>query len=298
MSIILLGAQGQLGWELGATLAPLGHVLPFSHHQADLTDLEALEELVRKIKPRVIVNAAAHTKVDQAEAEPELAHLINAKAPELLARLAEESGIWLVHYSTDYVFDGKKTTPYTEDDTPAPLNVYGQSKLDGDEAILASGCRHLIFRTSWVFSANGHSFPRTILDKAKHKDTLSVVDDQFGSPTSVELLASATTLALQTALNTKDDLSGLYHLVSAGGVSWHEYAVYLITRARQMGWKLLAQPETIQACGSVAGDRQAVRPANSRLNTSKFSQTWSLTPPPWTYYVDRALEAWTKAGGA
>lgn len=295
MTIILLGAQGQLGWELGATLAPLGHILHFNRRQADLADLEGLEKLVRKLKPRIIVNAAAYTNVDQAEINSQQAHLVNARAPELLARLAAELGFWLVHYSTDYVFDGKKTGSYTENDFPNPLNVYGQSKLDGDEAIMSSGCRHLIFRTSWVFSRDGHSFPRTILDKAKHESTLSIVADQFGSPTSVELLAGATALALRTVLSSQNnDLSGLYNLVSSGSVSWHEYAVYLATKASELGWELLAKPQTIAACDSPMGGARTIRPSNSRLDTSKLTQILGLTLPPWQYYIDRVLWAWTK----
>jgi dTDP-4-dehydrorhamnose reductase len=236
--------------------------------------------------------------VDKAESEPELAHLVNAEAPGLLARLAKELDAWLVHYSTDYVFDGRKDGPYTEDDAPAPLNVYGQSKLDGDLAIQNSGCRHLIFRTAWVFSADGRNFPKAILDLASKEDSLTVVDDQFGSPTSVELLSSATALALDQALRAGEGggrFSGLYNLTSSGDVSWHGYAVYVVRRALELGWNLLTTPERVKPRSADETARPAKRPANSRLSTEKFHETFGLTPPPWQYYVDRVLWTWTRS---
>jgi dTDP-4-dehydrorhamnose reductase len=298
MTILLLGAQGQLGWELGGALSPLGRVLHFGRGQADLTRLEALTELVRRTRPRVIVNAAAHTQVDLAEAEPSLTNLINAEAPARLAELARELGAWLVHYSTDYVFDGRKDGCYTEEDSPAPLNVYGQSKLAGDQAIAASGCRHLIFRTSWVFSEKGRNFPRTILDLARRESRFSIVANQWGAPTGVELLASATALALSQALTVADDLSGLYNLVAAGQVNWHGYAVYVVTKALELGWHLLARPADITPRPGPDSGRAARRPDNSRLATDKFQKTFHLTPPPWQYFVDRLIWAWTRAEGA
>lgn len=298
MTILLLGAQGQLGWELGATVSSLGRVLHFGRRQADLARLDDLEKLVRKIKPRVIVNAAAHTKVDQAEAEPELAHLVNAEAPALLAKLAKETGAWLLHYSTDYVFNGRKDGFYTEEDGPAPLNVYGRSKLAGDQAIAASGCRHLIFRTSWVFGEKGRNFPRAILELARQEDHLSVVDDQYGCPTGVELLAGASALALYQALNSPTDLSGLYNLVADGEVNWQGYAIYVVQKAIDLGWGLLTSPEKIAPRSTVESGRQAVRPANSRLSTEKFQKTFNLSPAPWQYYVDRVLWNWTRSAGS
>ena len=295
MTILLLGAQGQLGWELGASLSTLGQVWHFGRKEADLSSLADLEALVRRIKPRVIINAAAHTKVDQAETEPALAHTVNAEAPGLLARLAREYSAWLVHYSTDYVYDGKKDGPYAETDTGAPLNVYGRTKLAGDLAVMESGCRHLIFRTSWVFSQHGRNFPKTILELARQEDNFAVVADQYGSPTGVELISSATALALSQAIRRADDVSGLYNLVASGYVSWHQYAIYVVTRARELGWSLLAKPGNIRPRSTEDGGRKAVRPTNSRLSTEKFQQTFGLTPPPWQYYVDRVLWAWTKA---
>ena len=290
IKILLLGAQGQLGWELGGTLGPLGDIIALSRKQADLTDLPKLSNIVKEINPQVIVNAAAYTQVDKAESEPSLAHIINAQAPELLANLAKETGAWLVHYSTDYVFDGTKDSPYTEDDAPSPLNAYGCSKLAGDQAIMASGCRHLIFRTSWVYSMHGHSFPKAILTKAKQEKTLSVVSDQVGSPTCVEFLAGATVLALKESLLAENNLSGLYNLVSSGYVSWHEYAVYLVSKAQEAGWELLAHPENIASRLTDKNGPQAQRPANSRLNTTKFRQTFGLVSPPWQYYAQRFLD--------
>ncbi len=298
MTILLLGAQGQLGWELGASLSPLGRVLHFGRRQADLSRPDELEALVRRTSPRIIINAAAHTQVDQAEAEPELAHRVNAEAPALLARLARELSAWLVHYSTDYVFDGRKEGFYTEEDLPAPLNVYGRSKLAGDLAVLDSGCRHLIFRTSWVFSESGHSFPRTILNLARQEENLSIVADQYGCPTGVELISSATALALAQALRAEDDLSGLYNLVASGQVNWHGYAVYAVRKALDLGWKLRAHPDRVTPRPAAESGRAARRPANSRLATDKFQRTFHLAPPPWQYYVDRVIWAWTRAGGA
>ena len=295
MIILLLGAQGQLGWELGANLAPLGRVLSFGRQEADLSRLDELQKQVKQIKPDVIVNAAAYTQVDQAESAPGLAGLVNAEAPALLAYLAKEIGAWMVHYSTDYVFDGSKDGSYTEDDATSPLNIYGQSKLAGDQAIMASGCRHLIFRTSWVYSIHGRNFPKTILELASREETLTVVDDQYGSPTGTEFLASATALALNQVIGNDDSgKSGLYNLVAAGYTNWHQYAQYVVGLGLNLGWNLLVSPEKINPRSTVESGRAARRPANSRLDTAKFTRTFNLVPPPWQYYVDRLLRAWIK----
>lgn len=294
MTILLLGAGGQLGWELGAALAPLGPVAHFGRPEADLSRPAELRRLVLSIRPDAIVNAAAHTKVDQAEGEPEAARAVNGDAPALLAALAKNLGAWLVHYSTDYVFDGRKDGPYTEEDEPAPLSVYGRTKLEGDQAIMASGCRHLIFRTSWVYGPRGHNFPRAILDKAAREDRLAVVEDQVGSPTSVELLAGATALALYRARQGEGDrLSGLYNLTAGGFTSWHGYAVYLLKKASELGWDLLARPEAVAPIKTGDLRQPAARPANSRLSTAKLQSAFGLAPPPWQYYVDRQMWAWT-----
>ena len=291
MNILLLGSAGRLGWELGASLSALGRLHGCGHEQADFTRPDRLEKLVRRLRPGVIVNAAAYTEVDQAEKEPRAAELINAEAPARLARLARELSAWLIHYSTDYVHDGGKAGWYSEEDPPAPLNVYGRSKLAGDEAVLASGCRHLIFRVSWLYSARGRSFPRSILELARNKESFSVTDDQFGAPTSVELLSGATALALSRVLTAGQDLSGLYNLAAAGETNWHGFAVYLVAQARRLGWDLKAQ--NISPAPAAAAGRPARRPANSRLSTAKLARVFGLTPSPWTYYADRLLSLWT-----
>jgi len=295
MNILLLGAEGRLGWELGASLAPLGRICHYGHEQADFTQPDLLEKLVRQTNPGLIVNAAAHTAVDQAESEPRKAEQINAEAPARLASLAKELSAWLIHYSTDYVFDGSNEGWYSEDDPAAPLNVYGRSKLAGDEAVISSGCRYLIFRVSWLFSDRGHSFPRAILEQAYQKEKFSVTNDQFGAPTGVELLSSATALALNQALVSDRNLSGLYNLAAAGETSWHGFAVYLVAKARKLGWELKARPETIRPApaAAVAAKRPARRPANSRLSTARLNSVFGLRPPHWTYYVDRLLWLWT-----
>lgn len=296
MNILILGANGQLGWELGSALSPLGRVISLGRKEADLSRLDQLEKKVRETRAEVIVNAAAYTAVDQAERESELAAVVNSQAPALLARLAKECRAWLLHYSTDYVYDGRKGAPYQESDPPSPLNVYGQTKLAGDQAVASSGCRHLIFRTGWVFSETGRNFPRTILNLAASEKSLSVVADQIGSPTSAAMLAGASALALQSALASGKDLSGLYHLASGGHTSWHGLAVYLVERARLLGWPLAVKAEDIRATATDAKARPALRPADSRLSTEKFQKTFQLTPPPWAYYIDRLLLTWAKTG--
>lgn len=296
MNILLLGSEGRLGWELGAGLSALGRLHLCGHEEADFTRPDRLEKLVRRLSPGVIVNAAAHTAVDQAEKEPRPAELVNAEAPARLARLARELSAWLVHYSTDYVYDGGKDGWYSEEDPTAPLSVYGRSKLAGDEAIISSGCRHLIFRVSWLFSARGPSFPRSILELAHNKESFSVTADQFGAPTGVELLSGVTALALGRVLGSGQDLSGLYNLAAAGETNWHGFAVYLVAQARRLGWDLAARPENISPAPSSASGRPARRPANSRLSTAKLARVFGLTPPPWTYYADRLLKLWTCFG--
>lgn len=296
MTILLLGAKGQLGWELGAGLATLGPVIAFDRQGADLSRPDDLEDLVRRINPQIIVNSAAYTQVDQAEAEVQMARLVNAQAPSLLARLAKELGAWLVHYSTDYVFDGTKDGLYTEEDRPAPLSEYGRGKLAGDLAIIDSGCQHLIFRTSWVYSALGRNFPKTILGLAQKEERLSVVDDQEGSPTGVEFLANATVLALSQALKSGDKLSGLYNLTPSGSVTWHGLTLYLLEKARSLGWNLTTKPENVGRASSQNSTRPARRPANSRLDCTKFSRTFGLATPPWEYHLDRLVATLTQAG--
>lgn len=293
LRILLLGADGQVGWELRRALLPLGEVLPTSRAQADLADLPGLRALLEREQPDVIVNAAAYTAVDKAESEPELARRINADAPQVLADYAAAHGAWLVHYSTDYVFDGTKPEPYTESDTPNPLSVYGQTKRAGEEAIVASGCRHLILRTSWVYAVRGHNFAKTMLRLAAERDSLRVVADQIGAPTSAELIADVTALML-ARLRRDEDLadraSGLYHLTAQGSTSWHGYAQFVLAAATARGMALRCAPSAVQAIATADYPLPAPRPANSRLDCGKLQTTFDLVLPPWQVQVQRMID--------
>ena len=298
--ILLLGKNGQVGFELQRSLAPLGEVVALDRHSqplgGDLTDLEALAATVRAVQPKVIVNAAAYTAVDKAEAEPELAHRVNAEAPGLLAALARETNSWLVHYSTDYVFDGSGSTPWSEADPTGPLNVYGQTKLEGEQAIAASGCQYLNFRTSWVYAARGNNFLKTMLRLAKDRETLNVVADQWGAPTGAELIADVTAQALQKVLQDGEDstsrelsLSGTYHLAAAGTVSWHGYASHVIERAR-LQFPDAVRVRQILPVATSAFPTPALRPGNSRLNTQRLKQTFGIELPAWESGVNAVVD--------
>ncbi|HRP27672.1 MAG TPA: dTDP-4-dehydrorhamnose reductase [Burkholderiaceae bacterium] len=293
MRILLLGKNGQVGWELQRSLAPLGDVIALDFDSpgeltADFTQPEQLAATVRRVAPQWIVNAAAHTAVDKAESEPELARTINALAPGVIAREAAALGAWLVHYSTDYVFDGSGSRPWTEESATGPLNVYGQTKLEGEAAIRASGCRHLILRTSWVYAARGANFARTMLRLAAERDALDVVDDQVGAPTGAELLADITAHAMRR-LQARPDLGGTYHAAAAGETSWCGYARHVIGFARDIGQPLRASPETVRAVPTSTYPTPARRPGNSRLDTSKLRAAFGLTLPAWQVGVDRML---------
>ncbi len=294
MKILLLGKNGQVGWELQRSLAPLGELIALDRHSTplcgDLSKPEALAQTVRAVRPDVIVNAAAHTAVDKAESEPELARTLNATAPAALAQAAADVGAWLVHFSTDYVFNGEGQTPWQEGDATGPLGVYGQTKLEGEQAIAGSGCKHLIFRTSWVYAARGGNFARTMLRLAQERERLTVIDDQRGAPTGADLIADVSAHAIRQALRTQDaGLSGIYHLVAAGETSWHGYASHAIERARQLkpdaGWKVTE----IAPVPTSAFPTPARRPLNSRLNTQRLQQAFGLTLPAWQQGVDRLL---------
>lgn len=293
MKILLLGKNGQVGWELQRALAPLGEVIALDFDSpppltADFSRPESLAATVRAIAPQIIVNAAAHTAVDKAESEPDFARALNADSPGVLAREAAGLGAWLMHYSTDYVFDGSGSTPWSEDSPTGPLSVYGATKLEGEEAIRASGCRHLIFRTSWVYAARGGNFAKTMLKLAQERDRLTVIDDQIGSPTGADLLADLTAHALRT-VGTRPELAGTYHAVAAGETSWHGYARHVIEFARAAGQPIRVAPEAVVPVPTSAFPTPAKRPANSRLNTRKLRDAFGLTLPPWEGGVERML---------
>lgn len=287
--ILLLGSNGQVGWELQRALAPLGTLTACDQQQCDLTDLDALSRLVTQVKPQIIVNAAAYTAVDKAESDSDTARRLNAEAVALLADHASQQGTLLVHYSTDYVFDGEKQGAYLETDETRPLSVYGKTKLAGDLAIEASTCQHLIFRTSWVFAARGSNFAKTMLRLAGQKDNLSVIADQFGAPTSAELLADVTALAIRE-VRAEQVAGGLYHLVAAGETSWHGYAQFVLAEAERLGLALRCPPHAVQAIPTHAYPLPAKRPANSRLATDRLTSSFGLTLPHWQYHVRRMLE--------
>ncbi len=291
MKILLFGKGGQVGWELQRSLAPLGELIALefdsTDYCGDFTNLTGLANTVRQVKPDVIVNAAAHTAVDKAESEPELVRTINAIAPGVLADEAEKLGAWLIHYSTDYVFDGSGTTPWKETDATGPLGVYGRTKLEGEQAV--DRCtRHLIFRTSWVYAARGANFAKTMLRLAKERDELKVIADQFGAPTGAELLADVTAQAIRTTQD-KPELAGLYHLVAGGETSWYDYAQFVIAFAKQSGETIRVTPDAIKPIPTTDYPTPAKRPLNSRLDTTKLKTTFDLQLPDWRDGVRRVL---------
>lgn len=292
MKILLFGKNGQVGWELQRSLAPLGELVALDADSrevcGDFTDPDGLIRTIRAVVPDVIVNAAAHTAVDKAESEPELVRTINALAPAVLAREAKRGNAWLVHYSTDYVFDGSGNRPWRETDTTAPLSVYGATKLEGEQLIRQAGCRHLIFRTSWVYGARGGNFAKTMLRLAQERDRLTVIDDQIGAPTGADLLADVTAHALRAAM-LQPELSGLYHLVAGGETSWHGYAGFVLDHARRAGVPLKVAEGAIQPIPTSAFPTSAKRPHNSRLDTAKLQHAFGLNLPMWQTGVARML---------
>ncbi|MEI8030132.1 MAG: dTDP-4-dehydrorhamnose reductase [Comamonadaceae bacterium] len=292
MRILLFGKGGQVGWELQRSLAPLGAVVALDHDSTDycgnFSDLTGLKDTVRELKPDLIVNAAAHTAVDKAETELDLARTLNALAPGLLAQEAARIGAWLVHYSTDYVFDGSGSRPWTETDTPAPQNVYGQTKLEGEQLIRAICPQHLIFRTSWVYAARGGNFAKTILRLAQERERLTVIDDQIGAPTGAELLADVTAHAIRQLLQGTGD-AGLYHLAAGGETSWFGYANYVLAQARRVQPAIKIRATEVAPVASSAFPTAAKRPHNSRLDTRKLQATFGLNLPSWQQGVARML---------
>ncbi len=296
MKILLLGKNGQVGWELQRSLAPLGELIApgrdSTEHCGDLVNLAGLAQTVQTLRPDVIVNAAAHTAVDKAESEPELARTLNALAPEVLAQAAQSVGAWLLHYSTDYVFDGDGSTPWREGDATAPLSVYGRTKLEGEQLIRSNCSKHLIFRTSWVYAARGGNFAKTMLRLAKERESLSVIDDQFGAPTGAELLADVSAHALREVMHREHpraDRAGLYHLSASGSTSWHGYAQFVLQAAMDAGVELKAKPHNVLPVPTSSYPTPARRPLNSRLDGALLQSAFGLTLPPWQQGVLRML---------
>ncbi len=294
LKILLLGKNGQVGWELQRSLAPLGAVLALDRHSTpycgDLSKPEQLAQTVLAYKPDFIVNAAAHTAVDRAESEPELAKGLNADAPAALAKAAAQVGAWLVHYSTDYVFDGSGTHARQEGEGTGPLSVYGQTKLDGEKAIVASGCKYLIFRTSWVYAARGGNFAKTMLRLAQECEQLTVINDQHGAPTGADLIADVTAHAMRRVLNTQNiAFSGVYHLVASGETTWHGYASHVIEQVKRLKPDLPWKVQNIAPVPASAFPTPATRPHNSRLCNTKLQERFGLVLPHWQQGVNRML---------
>lgn len=296
MKILLLGKDGQVGWELQRSLAPLGEVIAVGRGDegglcGDLTQPEGLAATVRRLRPQAIVNAAAYTAVDRAEQEAQTAQQVNGDAVGLLAREAAALGAWLIHYSTDYVFDGSGQDAWREDDPTGPLSTYGRTKLDGEAQIRAASVRHLILRTSWVYGARGGNFAKTMVRLATERDQLRVVADQMGAPTGADLIADVTAHALRQAM-AQPASCGTYHLASAGETSWHGYAQHVLRQAATLGQALKVAPEAVEAIPTSAYPTPARRPLNSRLNTEKLTRAFGLRMPPWQAGVDRMLREW------
>jgi len=287
VNILLTGKNGQVGWELARTLLPLGHVTACGHGELELADAAAVRRKLDEVRPDVIVNAAAYTAVDKAESEPELAEAVNAAAPALLAQEAARRGALLIHYSTDYVYDGAKAAPYVETDPTGPLGAYGRSKLAGEAGIRAAGCDHLIFRTSWVYSVRGANFLRTILRVAAEREELRVVADQIGAPTWARLIAEATAHALRQAMQEPGSgkfASGVFHLTTAGETSWHGFASAIVAGRDGLRVKAVTPITTAEY------PLPAPRPANSRLDTGAFRARFGLALPDWRDCLQLCLE--------
>lgn len=293
MKILLFGKGGQVGWELQRALAPLGELIALDFDTAgdlsgDFSQPEAVAATVRRVAPDLIVNAAAHTAVDKSESEADLARLINASTPGRIAQEAKALGAHLIHYSTDYVFDGSGDAPRDETAATGPLSVYGRTKLEGEQLIAASGATHLILRTSWVYAARGGNFAKTMLKLAKERERLTVIADQFGAPTGAELLADVSAHAARM-LRVRPELSGLYHCVAAGETSWYGYATHVIERARAAGHAIKVAPDAILPIPTSDYPTPATRPLNSRLDTRRLREVFGLVLPPWQQGVDRML---------
>ena len=291
MRIMLTGANGQVGWELSRSLLPLGEVIALTQSKCDLSQPESLPDIVKHIKPDVIVNAAAYTTVDKAEEEEELATIINGTSVGVLAEEAKKHNALFVHYSTDYVFDGTKPEPYTEDDTPNPINAYGRSKLAGEEAVRKAGGKHLIFRTSWVYAARGNNFAKTILRLAREQDDLKVIADQYGAPTSAELIADITALVLYrlNIIPAMREIADTYHLTASGETSWYGFSKKLLKTAIKNDRSIKIKPEQVIAISTAEYPQAVQRPQNSRLDTRKLAKSFDLYLPSWQDHIQRSV---------
>jgi len=292
VKILVTGKDGQLGFELQRSLAPLGEVIAVDYTDCDLADAEAIRSLVRRVAPDIIVNPAAYTAVDKAESAQEMAFAVNAEAPRVLGEEAARLGAMIVHYSTDYVFNGSKASAYAEADTPDPQSVYGRSKYEGEVALAASNPRHLILRTSWVVGAHGGNFAKTMLRLAAERESLTVVADQFGAPTSAALLADLTAQLVRQ--HQREGSAGFpygtYHVAAGGETSWHEYARFVIAEALAAGKQLKASPDAVAPLTTEQYPTPAKRPANSRLDTTRFRETFGLRLPDWQEGVRHVLQ--------
>ncbi|MBL8595061.1 MAG: dTDP-4-dehydrorhamnose reductase [Devosia sp.] len=291
MRLLILGRDGQVGTALTQLLAPLGTVVALGRDGADLANPGGLARIVERERPDVIVNAGAYTDVDKAESEPELAQLVNADAPAALARAAADRDAWLIHYSTDYVFDGEKPEPYVEDDATAPLNVYGASKRAGELAVEGVAGKHLILRTSWVHAPGRSNFIAKILGLAQSRDELKVIDDQFGAPTSARLIAEMTARTIEQIAHDRPLASGIYHLAAAGETSWRGYASYVVAEALRRNVTLKVVPDRVLPVPSAAFPSPARRPRNSRLSTHKLRSALGIDLPDWRADVLVTLDA-------
>ena len=294
MKILLLGAGGQIGWELQRSLTPLGHLQECTRDHVDFTNKDDLRQMVRRHQPDVIVNAAAYTAVDKAESAEEKAYAVNGEAVGLLAEEAKRQNAWLIHYSSDYVFDGEKESAYTETDKTNPVNVYGRTKLAGELSLQASGCKYLIFRTSWVYALRGNNFPNTMLQLAKERHQLNVVTDQIGAPTSAELIADVSAICLYRLLHSESSISysGIYHLTPDESISWYGFAQYLISQALALSFPLRTQIDNILPINANQYASPTRRPNNSRLNTRKIKNTFDIYLPKWQVHAQRFVKEW------
>ena len=292
MKILLFGKNGQVGWELNRSLLPLGDIIALGRQDADFSRPESIRKIVQEIRPDIIVNAVAYTAVDKAEEEEALALTINADTPAVLAEEAAHSGALLIHYSTDYVFDGSKTEAYSETDKPCPINAYGRTKLAGEQAIQASGCDYLIFRTSWVYASRGHNFLMTILRLAKERESLNIVADQTGAPTSARLIADSSSLCLKQAINERRQgvfSADLFHLTASGVASWHEFAETIVDAARcELAMKL--KTREIRPISASQYPAPATRPMNSQLSLDRLERVFGVKMPHWQVAIQVCMQ--------